>query len=96
MSKRDEFVAQMQAKQEEWNAEIDELEAKARKQKAQTTADHHARLAELKGKRDEAAEKLQEVRNASEDAWESLKSGAEQIWDDLKQTFQKAKKAFSE
>lgn len=96
MSKRDEFVAQMQAKLEEWNAEIDELEARARKQKAQATADYHARLAELKGKRDEAAEKLKEVQNASEDAWESLKTGAERIWDDVKQTVQDTKKAFSE
>lgn len=96
MSKRDDFVAQMQAKLDKWNAEIDELEAKARQQKAQMTADHHARLAGLKQKRNEAADKLSEVRNASEDAWERLKTGADQIWDDLKQTVQETKNAFSE
>lgn len=95
MSKRDEFVSQMRAKLDEWNAEIDELDAKARKSKAQATSGYHARLADLKGKRDEAAEKLNEVENASEDAWESLKSGTERIWDDVKQTIQETRKAFS-
>lgn len=96
MSKRDEFVAQMQAKLEEWNAEIDELEAEARKRKAQATADYHARLTELKDKRDEATKKLQEVQNASDDAWESLQAGAERIWDNVKRTVQETRKAFSE
>lgn len=96
MNKRDEFVAQMQAKLDEWNAEIDELEAKARKQKAQTTANYHAQLAQLKQKQEEAAGKLKEVQNASDDAWESLRTGAERIWDDMKQTFQETRKAFSD
>jgi len=95
MSTRDEFVAQMQAKLDEWNAEIEELEAKARKQKAQATADYHARIAELKDKRDEAAKKLKEVQNASDDAWEELKTGAERIWDDVKQTYEETRRAFS-
>lgn len=93
MSKRDEIVAGLQAKLEEWNAEIDELEAKVRRQKARGKVEYYARLADFKAKRDEAAAKLLEVQNASEDAWESLKSGAERIWDDLKQTVQEAKKA---
>lgn len=96
MSKRDEFVAEMQVKLDEWNAAIDEMEAKARRKKAEATADYHSRLAELKGKRDEAADKLREVQNASENAWESLKSGTERIWDDVKQTFQETKQAISE
>lgn len=96
MSKRDEFVKQMQAKLDVWNAGIDELEAKARKRQAQSTHDYRARLAELKGKRDEAVGKLKEVQNPSEDAWESLKMGTERIWDDMKQTVQETRKVFSD
>ena len=49
MSKRDEFVAQMQAKLEEWNAEIDELEARLAKTEegTQTHSDYLRRLIAL-------------------------------------------------
>lgn len=96
MSKRDEFTARLQAKLDEWNAEIDELEANARKKQAQAKGDYHAGLADLKEKRDAAAEKLKDVQNASKDTWESLKIGAERTWDEMKQTFDNTKKALSE
>ena len=47
MSTRDEYVAKMQAKLDEWNAQIDELEAKARRAKAQAAQKHQERIAEL-------------------------------------------------
>ena len=96
MSTRDEYVAKMKAKLDEWNAQIDELEAKTRRAKAQAAQKHQERIAELKRKRDEAQEKLEEIQGAGEDAWESLKSGAEQVWENITTTLQESKDAFFE
>ena len=91
MNMRDEYVAKMKAKLDEWKAQIDELEAKARRAKAQAAQKHQERITELKGKRDEAQEKLEEIQGAGEDAWESLKSGAEQVWENVTTILQKAR-----
>ena len=74
MSTRDEFVAMLKAKLDGWNAEIDELEAKARQKKAQPDQRYAERVAALKQKRDEANDKLNEIQGATGDAWENLKS----------------------
>lgn len=95
MSTRDEYVAKWQAKLDEWNADIDLLEAKARQVKAQMTQDHHERLAALKSKRDQAAEKLKEVQAASDAAWDNLKARSEEIWDGLKEALEETKQAYT-
>lgn len=96
MGTKDEFVEQLKAKLDQWSAEIDQLEAKAREKKAQAAIDYQAQIAELKSKRDVAAEKLREVQGASGDAWENLKAGTQRIWDDLKNTVSESKDAFFE
>jgi predicted nuclease with TOPRIM domain len=96
MNTKDEYVAKMKAKLEEWSAQIDQLEAKSRELKAQATQEQQERIAELKRRREEAAAKLKEMQEASADSWESLKSGVEQIWEDTKLTLQQSKDAFAE
>jgi hypothetical protein len=92
---RDDYVAEMKVKLDVWNAAIDELEAKARKRQAQAAEDFTAQVNELKSKRDAATDKLQEIQNASKDAWEHLETGVERIWDDMKRTFEETSKALS-
>ena len=96
MATRDEFVTRLKAKLDEWNAEIDELEAKAAQQKARADQRYAEQIVALKQKRDEAAEKLKEIQGATGDAWESLKSGAETLWDGLSHTLKESKAAFLE
>ncbi len=96
MGTRDEYVTQMKAKLDEWNAEIDGLEAESRKAKAQARQQFAAQIATLRGKRDEAQAKLNELQGASEDAWEGLKSGVQQMWEDFTNTLKECKDAFSE
>jgi uncharacterized coiled-coil DUF342 family protein len=94
MKTKDEYVAQMKAKLDEWNAELDELEAKVRKKQAQTTQDYHERIAELKAKRNEASQQLTEIQSATGAAWESLAAGTERLCGDLKATLEETKNAF--
>lgn len=96
MTTKNEYVAMMQAKLDEWNAHIDELEARARKAKAREAQQRHARIAELTRKRDEVRAQLEKLKQAGEDSWESLKAGAEQVWNDVTTTLQQSKDAFFE
>jgi uncharacterized coiled-coil DUF342 family protein len=96
ITRRDEYVAKMKAKLDEWNTQIDELEAKARQAKAQVAQEHQERIVDLKRKRDQAQEKLKEVQEAGEDAWKTLTSGAERVWENMASTLRESKDAFFE
>ena len=80
MSSRDEYVRKMQAKLEEWNAEIDTLTAKAGKVTAEVRSELSEQLESLKAKQAVARQKIEEVQHAGEGAWEDLKSGIERAW----------------
>jgi len=92
-SKRD-YVGALQAKLDEWNAQIDELEARARRREARDEVKD--RIEALKRDRDEAAAKLAHLRDAGEGAWDSLREGADQVWTKLKNTLTETKRAFEE
>lgn len=94
MLTKDEYVSQMQAKLDEWNAEIDELEARARKNQAQAAPGYNERLSELRAKKNEMSEQLKEIQSATGDAWQSLKLGTETMWKNLKTTLRESKDAF--
>jgi len=74
---RDAFVNKMKAKLDEWNAEIDKLEAQSRQKGADVQADYQKRIDDLKDKRKETRQKLDKLQDAGESAWEDLKSGVE-------------------
>ena len=94
MNSKDQYVEQLKLKLDEWNAQIDELDAKARKSQAQAKQELESRLADLKKKREEFQTKLVQLQDASTDTWETLKTGTEVLWDDLKQTLAESKDAF--
>jgi hypothetical protein len=96
MSTRDEYIAQMKAKIDEWNAQFDELAAKVRQEKARIGPKYETQIAELTRKRDAAREKLKDLTDATENAWQALVQGAENVWDDFKETLRKSKDAFQE
>jgi chromosome segregation ATPase len=74
---RDAYVQKIKAKLDEWNAEIDRLEAQARQKEADAQTRLQEQIDQVKAKRQTAEEKLDDVRQAGGDAWEDLKSGLE-------------------
>ena len=74
---RDAYVQKVKAKLDEWNAEIDRLEAQARQKEADAQTRLQEQIDQVKAKRQTAEEKLDDVRQAGGDAWEDLKSGLE-------------------
>jgi chromosome segregation ATPase len=86
----------MRTKLKEWDAAIDELEARARQEQAKAGTQFKERIAELQQKRDDARARLREIETAPEEVWESLKEGLESLWDYTKSIFHDSKQAFKE
>jgi multidrug resistance efflux pump len=94
MSTKDEFVRTMHARLDQWNAEIDALTAKADTAEANARAEYHKQLEALRGKRDHARSKLNEVESASEGAWQDLKTGVELAWESVSEAVRSATTRF--
>ena len=91
---RDAYLEKAKAQLDEWNADLDKLEAKSRGAKADAKIKYDEQLTALRQRRDKAKQKFAEIQSASEDAWESLKQGAEDAWNSLKEAVTKAKSQF--
>jgi chromosome segregation ATPase len=94
MKSREEYIDDLAAQLKEWSAKIDELESKASAAKADVKTGYENQIRQLKGKRDDAAQRLQELKSASTDAWGTLKAGAETAWADLNKAVAAAKEKF--
>jgi uncharacterized coiled-coil DUF342 family protein len=92
--KRDAYVQQLKAKMDEWNAEIDKLQAKTDQAEAEAKIEYHEQIEGLRAKRKEVEDKMAELQQTGEGAWEDLKQGLENSWEILKSAFAKAKSRF--
>jgi hypothetical protein len=87
-AKRDEFVRDFQKGLDVLDTKLKALEQRA----AEATGDAKKELDEkvkvAKAKRDVAAKKLSELKEASHDRWEKVKDGVGNAFDDLKKAFE--------
>lgn len=91
MTTRHEYIEKFKNKLDEWDADIDVLEAKAQQTTAELKVEFVDQLASLRVKRDIAKLKLAEMMDASEEAWEDIKAGTDEAWTSLKQAIEKAR-----
>ena len=94
MADKDVYIQKMQAKLDEWNAEIDKLKAKAAQVQADSRVEYQKQIQNLQEKRQGAEKKLAEVRQAGESAWQDLKAGAQSAWDALEDALKSARSRF--
>jgi hypothetical protein len=80
---RDAYLQKLKGKMDEWNAEIDKLEAKGNQAAGDAKLAYLKRIEDLKAKRAKAEQKTAELRQAGGDAWEDLKNGVEDAWNAL-------------
>jgi hypothetical protein len=62
---------------EEWNAEIDRLEARADRSGADVQLRYYEEVKKLRALQEEARRKLEELEAAGDDAWEGLRNDVE-------------------
>lgn len=94
MSLKDTYVEKLKAQLDEWSADIDVLEAKAREANTDLKIKYQEKIEELRYQKTLAHSKLDEVQDAAEDAWEEIKKGGESVWETIRQTFADAKSKF--
>ena len=73
--KRDAYVQKLKAQLDEWNADINKLEAKADQAEVRAKIEYHKRIADLRARRKEVEDKIGELQQAGEGAWEDLSRG---------------------
>ena len=94
MGNRDEYVRKMQAKLEEWNAEIDKLSIKANEATAELRKEYSEQIESLKARQAVARERIEELQQAGEGAWGDLKSGIEIAWTAMGEALDSARSRF--
>lgn len=94
MSTKDAYREKMEARLDEYRAKIAQLEARARRAKADAEIDYGKRIERLRSKEEEVRTKLAELRDAGEDAWEDVRDGVDRAWTDLKEAVEKAASRF--
>lgn len=74
---RDAYVSRLKAKLDEWNADIDKLETRARRRQAAMRTTYRRHMDDLKAKRKTVREKLDTLQNAGGEVWGDLRHGLE-------------------
>ena len=94
MSSRDEYLQKFKAQLDEWNADIDNLEAKAREAQAEAQAQYHEQLESMREMRNDALKRYSEMQSATVEAWDTMVAGAEKTWQTWIDTFAEARSKF--
>lgn len=95
MSTRDQYVRNLQAKLDTWNADIDTLSAKADKVTADLKTEYGEQIEALKAKQAVAKQKLGELQLSGDCAWEDLKSGIDLALTAMGKAIETARSRFS-
>lgn len=96
MSMKDEYLNKLKNQLDEWSADIDKLELRAREADAEFRGHYEAQLSTLKTKRDEARVRLTLLKNSAGDAWQELRKGSDEAWVSIKHAIVEARKKFGE
>lgn len=94
MTDKEAYLQKMQAKLDEWDANINTIKAKASGASADAQIALNKQVDDLKSERNEMKQKYEELKDAGEDAWEDIRNGAEGAWDRVTLSFKKAKDRF--
>lgn len=92
MDTQKEYQKKVEAKLEEWNAEVDKLKAKAKQEKVDAESDYKKEISIFEEKKEELQARLHKLQGASEHAWEDMKEGIEKATKELQQSFDRAYK----
>jgi chromosome segregation ATPase len=94
MSEREQYIEKVKAQLDQWNAEIEKLQAKADEAEADAKIEYEKQINELRAQRDKGEAKVKELQEASNGAWADMKAGFDRAWDSVSNAFENAKSRF--
>jgi chromosome segregation ATPase len=94
MTSRDEYLQKFKATLDDWNADIDKLEAKTHEAQGDAQSQYHKQLEALREMRDDAQKQYTELQNAAADAWDAMLLGTEKAWQAWVDAFDDARSKF--
>ena len=86
MSKRDEYIERMKQQLDEWNTDLDSLEAKLADATEPLKSKLEPQLSTARKGYADARKRLSEIRSAGEGSWEDLTDDVEHVWKTLRQS----------
>ncbi len=95
MDDKNAYEQKLEARLDQWRAEIDKLQAQAKEASANAQLNYQKEVDDLRGRQEQAQKKLDELRDAQGKAWKDLRSGIESAWDDLGRSVRSAADRFS-
>jgi competence protein ComGC len=94
MNTRNDYVDKFKTQIDEWNLELDKLDANTKKFKGDVRVKADEQVALIRIQRDDLKKNLEKIQNAADNSWEDLKKGAEEAKDKINMAFSKAKAEF--
>ena len=96
MSLKNAYREKIEAQIEEQRARLELLKAKAKRAAADVKIMAYEEIGDADAKLDALKAKLQELGNATGDAWQEMKGGIESAWGELTEACKKAANRFSD
>ncbi|MTI48850.1 MAG: DUF342 domain-containing protein [Firmicutes bacterium] len=84
MDTKKQYREKMEAQLDEWKAELNKLKAKVQQTKADKEIELINTIEDIQGKRSEAQDKLNELKDTGEENWEALKEQLDEFGKDIK------------
>ncbi len=98
METKDSYLKKMKEKFDDlnykWNIERNKLEAKAQLAKVEVKKKYEEKLKTLQQKSEKMSQKLDQIDNASGDAWKDIRKGVDDAWQSLNEAIKKARSHF--
>lgn len=95
MADKEIYEKKLQAQLDEWKAEMEKLQAKARGASADAQAEYDEQVKKLRAHRDEMAQQMKKLNDASGDAWEDVRKGVDSAWDSMSEAMKSAWNRFT-
>ncbi len=91
LKKRKAYESNLEAQLAMWKADIDVLQAKAKRAEVGVKVQYDKTLDSLERTHAEAAKRLRSLQEAGDDTWDSVKAGTEKAWTEFRDLFHPSK-----
>lgn len=94
LEKKRAYQERIEVQLKEWEPQMDVLKARAEQVKTDARMMYKEQIENLRQKQEAARQRLQELKDSSEEAWEELRVGLDKTLEDLKEAFSRSKSKF--